>query len=1134
MSEGTWEKFSQVAVKGAEHDSRERRPHPKCLEGTRVVLLNHIYGLSDTKEMNRLIWLHGTAGVGKSAVAFTVAERMRGLKMTEETKVETRLGGTFFFSRKHTKRRTTGYFFMTLAYQLAQNFPSVQTDVNRAILKDPTLLDPDKSLRKQMERLFLQPLRKLQHRLRECPPLTFVVDALDECTHESPNEYSSEFRDEDESESELTELISLLAQVLRDPDLPSIHILVTSRSEAHICEAMQNEDVRPLLCEIPVKISGEGVTPIISLDGADVDEDIYRFLEHSFRKLQNRSPTFPQPTQDQIEKLAIRAGRRFIVASTMMKFIDDRHNDPRDRLHLMLELTSELLPGTEVYELYDRILSTCADPKLAYLHLSIVTALTDPLPISQISELLGPGQGRDVEKVLVQLRSVIDVPPNSSLPVNIYHSSSLYHFTSLPTRTFFSPLDGARTPRPLSPVGCALSIEEVIEAHNPQNLTHSLSFIVQPPEPMQVLVTLLWLRGIRSLELQFWLGTQDGHAWLESLDGRAWLQAQEGKNWLQIEMAQSWMDISNQLQTQRGQHLVSRIRTILARIPSLVLRHLPQTQDLSQIQLPDIGPIWDLSQTQDLLQKQHSDVGPVRDLSQTQDLLQKQHSDMGPVRDLSQTQDLLQIHHSDMGPIPDLLQMQHSEGSRSQSVWDPPQTQYKKILLPTRGRNSWLRSQEGKDWVQSHVGKDWVQTQGGQDWLQTQGGKDWLQTQGGRHWVQTHGVPDWLQNKGGRQWLQTLGGQDWLQAFGGRNWLQSEHGQDWLQTHDGQDWLPTRGGNDWLQTRSARDWLQTPDGRDWLQTPQGQMWRLTTAWVAMEEFSNTLEAIKQHHMIVPELSSQPAFQVIQQFKSLPDFLMFPVFLALRHQDHSTTSTFAQDPHLLPDLEIIHAMKTFSVFANKARERSQSSSDVLNYACQNWAVHTSRAPKPWDEKLAHIFKSFWDRHLLDWLERQWCVKDLQSCLTILAEGEKIAKEHLLRIPDRLNNQSEVVGVFEGEKLVKEHLLRTPGHLNNQSEVVGVFEGEKLVKEHHLPAPDHLNNQSEAVGVSEGYKPAREHILRTPDRLNNQSEVVGVSEGEKPAKECLLQTPGHLNDQSEVVGLMQRVVQSCITFLRMFKC
>ncbi|KAG2339589.1 hypothetical protein BDR05DRAFT_614427 [Suillus weaverae] len=89
----------------------------------------------------------------------------------------------------------------------------------------------------------------------------------------------------------------------------------------------------------------------------------------------------------------------------------------------MLELTSQLLPGTEVYKLYDLIFSTCADPMFAYTHLSIVAVLADPLPISQLSELLGPGQGKDIEKVLVQLRSVTDRPTDSSLPVNIYHPS---------------------------------------------------------------------------------------------------------------------------------------------------------------------------------------------------------------------------------------------------------------------------------------------------------------------------------------------------------------------------------------------------------------------------------------------------------------------------------------------------------------------------------------------------------------------------------------------------------------------------------------------------------------------------------------------------------------------------------------
>jgi hypothetical protein len=329
-SEGTWEKLSQVAVKGAEYDSRERRPHSKCLEGTRVELLSYIQGLLDNSEQSRLIWLHGMAGVGKSAVAFTVAERLKG---TQPTIMEKRIAGTFFFSRKYTKRSTAGYFFATLAYQLATNFPSIRDEVNRAIRENPALLDPDKSLHDQMEALFLRPLRALRLRLRGRSPLAFVIDALDECPSESD------------------ELISLLGQVLREPDTPAIHILLTSRAEAHTCKATQEEELRPLVYEIPVETSWKGVPATISLDGADVDNDIYIYLRHSFSELHSRHPNFPFPTRDQLWRLASRAGRRFIVASTMMGFIDDRDNDPRDRLRLMLDLTSVLLPGTEVYKL---------------------------------------------------------------------------------------------------------------------------------------------------------------------------------------------------------------------------------------------------------------------------------------------------------------------------------------------------------------------------------------------------------------------------------------------------------------------------------------------------------------------------------------------------------------------------------------------------------------------------------------------------------------------------------------------------------------------------------------------------------------------------------------------------------------
>ncbi|KAG1791648.1 uncharacterized protein BJ212DRAFT_1418714 [Suillus subaureus] len=50
--EGTWERFSQVAVKGAECDSCEHQPHPKCLKGTWVDLFDYIYGFLDKKEKN--------------------------------------------------------------------------------------------------------------------------------------------------------------------------------------------------------------------------------------------------------------------------------------------------------------------------------------------------------------------------------------------------------------------------------------------------------------------------------------------------------------------------------------------------------------------------------------------------------------------------------------------------------------------------------------------------------------------------------------------------------------------------------------------------------------------------------------------------------------------------------------------------------------------------------------------------------------------------------------------------------------------------------------------------------------------------------------------------------------------------
>jgi hypothetical protein len=85
---------------------------------------------------------------------------------------------------------------------------------------------------------------------------------------------------------------SLFSQALCSPDLPVSHILLTSHSEPHIHNAFEKKEVRSLVYEIPEKISGEGIATIISLDGADMDNDIYIFLEHLFKELREVVPIF--------------------------------------------------------------------------------------------------------------------------------------------------------------------------------------------------------------------------------------------------------------------------------------------------------------------------------------------------------------------------------------------------------------------------------------------------------------------------------------------------------------------------------------------------------------------------------------------------------------------------------------------------------------------------------------------------------------------------------------------------------------------------------------------------------------------------------------------------------------------------
>ncbi|EIW74931.1 hypothetical protein CONPUDRAFT_66886, partial [Coniophora puteana RWD-64-598 SS2] len=154
INQNYWEKLIQECAIGAIYDSREREPFSKCLEGTRVDLLRSLRNVVDESgpENKKMIWVSGESGSGKSTIAHTFADELRQ---------QGKLAGTFFFSRKHTKRRTFDLVPLTLAYQLGLHHHRAREIITKAIADDPGLLTPEKSRQDQLEKLVIEPLKQL-------------------------------------------------------------------------------------------------------------------------------------------------------------------------------------------------------------------------------------------------------------------------------------------------------------------------------------------------------------------------------------------------------------------------------------------------------------------------------------------------------------------------------------------------------------------------------------------------------------------------------------------------------------------------------------------------------------------------------------------------------------------------------------------------------------------------------------------------------------------------------------------------------------------------------------------------------------------------------------------------------------
>ncbi|KIK12153.1 hypothetical protein PISMIDRAFT_121392, partial [Pisolithus microcarpus 441] len=124
-----------------------------CLDGTRTEILKDIIHWIANCDVNapRILWLHGQAGRGKSAIAHTIGSWIQDVGAP----------GTFFcFARDRQNERREEKIVTTIARDLADREPAFRRVLSNIVSNNHSLKTTCDVL-KQWKRFVLEPLSKI-------------------------------------------------------------------------------------------------------------------------------------------------------------------------------------------------------------------------------------------------------------------------------------------------------------------------------------------------------------------------------------------------------------------------------------------------------------------------------------------------------------------------------------------------------------------------------------------------------------------------------------------------------------------------------------------------------------------------------------------------------------------------------------------------------------------------------------------------------------------------------------------------------------------------------------------------------------------------------------------------------------
>ena len=356
-------------------------------------MLSEVELWSEGFEQSPIFWLNGLAGTGKTTIAQTISERMFA---------DGCLGASFFCSRGFEDRSDLRFIFPTLAFQLAQKYPTFRASFIPLLRSNPDVLH--ESLQEQMQKLLVNPLQAAEI------STVIVIDALDECKDVDP---------------ESTILLVLGQSATK---IPGVKFFITSRPEVHIVSGFR----RPLL---------EGLTEVFILHEVEpctINNDIRRFFKHELSKLSQRCGGLEGwPTDKQLDSLCQRAAGFFVYAVATLNFLDHKFQDPSDRLDAIMQSPESTTHEarvklkasyTSLDSLYMSIFQVAFldnepdDDAVVRSVLSTVVLAANPLSQPAITTLTG-FRSTYVQRLLKLIQSLLIIPKDLNDPVQPFHKS---------------------------------------------------------------------------------------------------------------------------------------------------------------------------------------------------------------------------------------------------------------------------------------------------------------------------------------------------------------------------------------------------------------------------------------------------------------------------------------------------------------------------------------------------------------------------------------------------------------------------------------------------------------------------------------------------------------------------------------